>query len=173
MLEKLITAVKPAALKEHNNIANFAKEKIGIEHLQAWDINFATEKYKEYIINFEEDSLQDYFYLPNVLNGLFDLLYKFYDLKFERDNEVDTWDSYVQFYRVYNNNQLLGGIYFDLFERSNKDPGSWMTEAQHRRQYKDGSYQPTISFITCDFEHPTSPEAPVLLHHSEIIILFH
>lgn len=63
---------------------------------------------------------------------------------------VHVWNSQVSFYEVYHKEQLLGGIYFDLFARKDKDPSQfYMTTFKTKNILTDSTYNQAV--IVCNF----------------------
>lgn len=108
------------------------------------------------------------------MNGLFHVANRLYGVTFELEADADVWHNDVKFYRIYDKQgQLIAGIYFDLFERENKNPEAWMAEVQYRRQLQNGEIQPPIACVNCDFEQSSASNKPALWLHRNVVDLFH
>jgi len=170
-LHDLMLKAKPAALREFEQLSDFAK-KDGIETLQKWDGSFYAEKLKKELFDFDEEELKPYFKLENVLNGVFTVANKLYDLNFE---EIDTIDKYHEDVKTYHVTDTSGNdiavFYADFFPREGKRNGAWMTS--YKDQWKKGgeNSRPHIS-IVCNFTKPTESK-PSLLTFNEVTTLFH
>ena len=81
--EDLLRKAKPAALREFKNLESYAKKLDGIDQLQKWDSAFYSEKLKKEIFNLDQEILKPYFQLENVIEGVFTVANKLYDLTFE------------------------------------------------------------------------------------------
>lgn len=77
MLETLRTYAKPAQDAELESLYSFAVES-GFKgaRIELWDVPYWRRKQRIAAFGFNEKSFQEYFPLPTVLNGLFDLCEK-------------------------------------------------------------------------------------------------
>jgi len=171
-LNELLEKAKPAAEREFKNLEAFAKELDGIDSLQKWDGSYYSEKLKQKLFSLDDEQLKPYFKLENVINGVFTIAERLYDLKFE---EIDTIDKYHEDVLTYKVTDLKGNLvsifYADFFPRPGKRNGAWMTV--YKSQYiKNGeNSRPHISNV-CNFTKPTKSK-PSLLTFNEVTTLFH
>ena len=168
----LLAKAKPAALKEFEQLAAFAKELDGIEQLEKWDGSYYSEKLKQQLFNLDDEKLKPYFQLEKVLDGAFSIAQKLYGITFEEIFEIDKYHEDVKTYEVKDENgQLVAVFYADFFPRKGKRNGAWMTS--FKSQYiKDGiNERPHISNV-CNFTKPTETK-PSLLTFNEVTTLFH
>ena len=170
-LNDLLEKAKPAALKEFDELKVFSK-KDGISDFQKWDSSYYSEKLKKQLFDFDEEQLKPYFKLENVLNGVFTVANKLYDLKFEEINNIDIYHKDVNTYRVTDeNNELVAILYTDFFPRKGKRNGAWMTSFKDQWKKNSENSRPHIS-IVCNFTKPTETK-PSLLTFNEVTTLFH
>ncbi len=157
----LITKAKPQAEKELAELTQFAGKKI-----EAWDIMYYSEKLKQQKFSINKSKLAEYFPFNNVLNGLFVVIKKLYNLKVEIIKEK-TYHQDILVLEFRENNKLIGKTYFDPFARKNKRSGAWMSDYQDY----DNNQLP-INFIICNFNAPKK-NTPSLLEFDDITTLFH
>ncbi len=170
-LEKLLKKAKPAAEKEFQMLKDLAK-KDGIDVIEKWDGAYYAEKLKKIMFDLDDEKLKPYFKLENVIQGVFDIAGKLYDLNFKSVNNVDTYHKEVKTYEVSNaEGELVALFYTDFFPRKGKRNGAWMTS--YKSQWKEGEVnsRPHIS-IVCNFTKPTASK-PSLLTFNEVTTLFH
>ncbi len=170
-LEKLLKKAKPAAEKEFQMLKDLAK-KDGIDAIEKWDGAYYAEKLKKILFDLDDEKLKPYFKLENVIQGVFDIAGKLYDLHFKSVNNVDTYHKEVKTYEVSNSKgELVALFYADFFPRKGKRNGAWMTS--YKSQWKEGEVnsRPHIS-IVCNFTKPTASK-PSLLTFNEVTTLFH
>ncbi|TXD52205.1 MULTISPECIES: M3 family metallopeptidase [unclassified Polaribacter] len=168
----LLEKAKPAAEREFKDLENYAKKLDGIDQLQKWDGAYYSEKLKKEIFDLDQEILKPYFKLENVINGVFEIANRLYDLKFE---EVSTIDKYHPDVKTYNVTDTKGNFvavfYADYHPRKGKRNGAWMTSYKSQ-QIKNGiNERPHIS-IVCNFTKPTATK-PSLLTFNEVTTLFH
>ncbi len=171
-LNQLLEKAKPAAEKEFYELENFAKKTDAINQLQKWDGAYYAEKLKKQRFNLDEEKLKPYFKLENVINGVFTVANKLYDLTFTEVSNIDTYHPDVKTYRVtQGNNELVAILYADFHPRPGKRGGAWMTSYKPQ-QIKNGKNERPHVSIVCNFTKPT-PTKPSLLTFNEVTTLFH
>ncbi|SFS54679.1 M3 family metallopeptidase [Sphingobacterium wenxiniae] len=171
-LNDLLEKAKPAALKEFDELTQFAKELDGIEQLEKWDGAYYTEKLKQKKFQLDDELLKPYFKLENVLSGAFLVAEKLFGLHFLEVDNIDKYHPEVQTFEVRDEqNQLVAIFYADFFPRKGKRNGAWMTS--FKPQYVKGGKmeRPHVS-IVCNFTRPTATK-PSLLTFNEVTTLFH
>ena len=171
-LNSLLEKAKPAAEEEFNELSEFAKSIGGQDKLQGWDSAYYSEKLKQKKFSFESEELKPYFKLDNVINGVFEIASKLYDLKIEEIFDIDKYHEDVKTYKVTDsNNNLVSIFYADFFPREGKRGGAWMTSYKDQRIVDGVDERPHVS-IVCNFTKPTETE-PSLLTFMEVTTLFH
>lgn len=172
-LHHLSEQSRPGAEQELAAIQRIAHEQDGLEALASWDKAYYAEKLKQERFQFSEESLRPYFPLNQVLDGLFTIVQKLYGINIERIDDFDRWHDSVSCYQIIDSQeQLRGYFYTDLYTRSSKRSGAWMAECQNRHRLQDGSLQPPIAFLNCNFTPPQKNQSPLLLH-DDVVTLFH
>ena len=170
-LSDLMVKAKPAAEKDFFKVKDIAK-KDGIKKIQKWDGTYYSEKLKKKLFNLDDEQLKPYFKLENVINGVFTIAGKLYDLKFEEIYDIDKYHSDVKTYKVSNNNgDFIAVFYADFFPRKGKRNGAWMTSYKDQWKQNGENSRPHIS-IVCNFTKPTETK-PSLLTFNEVTTLFH
>ena len=171
-LNELLDKASPAAKDEFDQLSEFAKNNDQIETLEKWDSAYYSEKLKKELLDLDEEQLKPYFKLENVLNGVFTVSNKLFDLKFEEDKTIDTYHKDVKTYKVLDINENLVAIFYaDFFPRAGKRNGAWMTSFKDQWQQDGENSRPHIS-IVCNFTKPTDSK-PSLLTFNEVTTLFH
>mgnify|MGYP003385208447 CR=1 FL=1 len=168
----LLEKAKPTAKKEFNNLEKYAKKLDGIDQLQKWDSAYYSEKLKKELFSLDQELLKPYFQLEHVIDGVFTIANKLYDLQFEEVFNIDTYHEDVKTYNVSDTNgNLIAVFYADFHPRKGKRNGAWMTSYKSQ-QIKNGiNERPHIS-IVCNFTKPTET-TPSLLTFNEVTTLFH
>jgi Zn-dependent oligopeptidase len=171
-LNELLEKAKPAADREFTNLQDFAKELDGVDTLQKWDSAYYSEKLKQKLFSLDDEQLKPYFKLENVIQGVFTVAHKLYNLNFEEIHDIDTYHDDVLTYKVTDENgNLISIFYADFFPRTGKRNGAWMTS--FKSQYiKDGKNERPHISIVCNFTKPTKSK-PSLLTFNEVTTLFH
>ncbi|MDP5105298.1 MAG: M3 family metallopeptidase [Polaribacter sp.] len=168
----LLEKAKPAAIKEFENLENYAKKLDGIDQLQKWDGAYYAEKLKKELFDLDQEILKPYFKLENVIDGAFEISKRLYDLHFEEVFNIDKYHEDVKTYNVTDSEgNFVAVFYADFHPRKGKRNGAWMTSYKPQ-QIKNGiNERPQVS-IVCNFTKPTATK-PSLLTFTEVTTLFH
>ena len=173
-LRDLATQATPAAKQDLAQLQKYAQD-YGIDELQAWDSAYIAEKVKQSEFSLSQEEIRPYFPLPKVISGLFAIVERLYGIKVqEQSDSVSRWHDDVSFYQLFDaDDNLLGGFYFDLFARSGKRGGAWMSGFQSRYTYDEQNHQQLpVCFMVGNFT-PALDGKPSLLTHDEVLTLFH
>ncbi|MDY0780206.1 M3 family metallopeptidase [Tenacibaculum sp. IB213877] len=171
-LEDLLAKAKPAAEREFKNLENYAKKLDNIDQLQKWDGAYYAEKLKKELFNLDQEALKPYFKLENVIDGVFDIAGKLYDLHFEEIFDIDKYHEDVKTYKVVDSKgNFISHFYADFHPRPGKRNGAWMTSYKSQHITNGVNERPQVS-IVCNFTKPTATK-PSLLTFNEVTTLFH
>lgn len=171
-LNNLLEKAKPAALKEFEQLSQFAKDLDGIETLEKWDSAYYSEKLKQQLFNLDDEKLKPYFKLENVLEGAFTVSSRLYGLTFVEVNDIEKYHPDVKTYEVKDiKGDLVSIFYADFFPRKGKRNGAWMTSYKSQYVLGGNNERPHVS-IVCNFTKPTETK-PSLLTFNEVTTLFH
>ncbi|MCW4153877.1 oligopeptidase A [Halomonas sp. 18H] len=170
-LTDLANRAVPQARQEVTELSEFARNELGIETLEPWDVAYASEKLREARYAISQEQLRPYFPAPQVVDGLFQVVERLYGVRFAEDTDVAHYHDDVHFYWITDNDQPIAGFYLDLYAREGKRGGAWMADCRVRRQTHDGLQLP-VAFLTCNFTPPVGNK-PALLTHDEVTTLFH
>ena len=168
---------KPFAQKDWQELCEFAKAELGFaDGLEPWDIPFAAEHLKQARYSFSENELKQYFPLPKVLDGLFQVIQTLFNVKIEA-TDLPTWHADVQSFAV---KDLTGKIrayfYLDPYARPGKRGGAWMDDARGRRELPNGEIQIPVAYLVCNFAPPVKVDGVLrqpTITHDDVITLFH
>ncbi|QWD60810.1 M3 family metallopeptidase [Polynucleobacter sp. MWH-UH35A] len=168
---------KPFALKDWQELSEFAKTELSIaDGLEPWDIAFASERLKQERYSFSENELKQYFPLPKVLDGLFQVIQTLFGVKIEAAN-LPTWHADVQSFSVKNaKGNIVAYFYLDPYARPGKRGGAWMDDARGRRVLPNGEIQIPVAYLVCNFAPPVKVNGVLrqpTITHDDVITLFH
>ena len=177
LLEELRLAAMPAAKKELEKLQSCARENGVTEEpvIEPWDINFWSEKLRKEQFNLDQESLRPWFPLPQVLQGLFKLSEKLFNITIENaDGEAPIWHKDVQFFKVRDvDGTTIAYFFLDAFCRpANKRGGAWMDECLGRGKTKDDEIVLPVAYLICNQTPPTK-DKPSLMSFDEVETLFH
>lgn len=151
---------------------DYAKHQHDVNDVQAWDINYYSEKMRQHQYQLSQEAVKAYFPIDRVLSGLFSIINKLYGMRISEQQEFERWHDTVRFFNVYDSTgQLRGQFYIDLYARAQKRGGAWMDDCVKRKKI-NGVVQTPVAYLICNFTAPTHT-IPALLTHDEVITLFH
>ena len=171
-LNELVEKSLPVAKKEFAELEVFAKQEYDVDHLEAWDVPYFSEKLREKTYAISQEELKPYFSEDNVLNGLFSVVNRLYGLQIKEVKGVDVWHKDVRFFEIKDEKgELRGQFFLDLYARPNKRGGAWMDDCL-TRLVVDDQVQAPVAYLTCNFSPPIG-DKPALFTHTEVITMFH
>ena len=130
--------------------------------LESWDVSFYAERLRQEKLGLAEEELRPYFALPRVLDGLFELCGKLFDITVSEAAPPDSWHDSVRYYELKRRDgTLIGSFFTDLFARPNKRGGAWMGGAVSRARL-NGHTQTPIAHLVCNFNAPDGEQAESL-----------
>ncbi|MBR9829630.1 MAG: oligopeptidase A [Oceanospirillales bacterium] len=171
-LEDLASETRPVAEQEVAALQAFAREQDGIDELQAWDVTYYGEKLKQATFDISQQELRPYFPLPKVLDGMFSIAGRLFDLQVEEQQGFDSWHSDARLFALKRDGETFAYCYLDPFARSGKRGGAWMDDCRVRRRLSEAELQLPVAYLVCNFTPPL-PGQPALLTHDEVTTLFH
>ena len=170
-LTDLAARVRPFAQRDFDELSEFARTRLGLDELQAWDVAWASEKLREERYAFSEQEVKQYFPETKVLPGMFGLVETLYAIRI-RPGQAPTWHSDVRFFEILGTDgELIGQFYLDIYARPSKRGGAWMDDAITRKRTRSGIQTPVV-YLNCNFSPPVG-DRPALFTHNEVITLFH
>eukprot|EP00568_Trieres_chinensis_P013774 CAMPEP_0183295840 /NCGR_PEP_ID=MMETSP0160_2-20130417/3637_1 /TAXON_ID=2839 ORGANISM="Odontella Sinensis, Strain Grunow 1884" /NCGR_SAMPLE_ID=MMETSP0160_2 /ASSEMBLY_ACC=CAM_ASM_000250 /LENGTH=776 /DNA_ID=CAMNT_0025457377 /DNA_START=88 /DNA_END=2418 /DNA_ORIENTATION=+ len=171
----------PAAAKELEEITALARERGGdeysednLEKLMPWDTTFWSERLKETKFDLTEEELRPYFALPAVLDGMFGLVRRIFDVEVvAADGEAEVWHPDVRFFNVKDasTGKRIASFYLDPFSRpADKRGGAWMDVCIGKSEACERDVP--VAYLTCNGSPPVG-DTPSLMTFREVETLFH
>jgi oligopeptidase A len=194
--EELHDKVKAAFDREIIALQEYCADKSHqpVRLLEPWEIAWVSEKRRREQYDFDEEQLRPYFPVGGVLDGMFRLAERLFDIRIKRresiylevgktapartapaeSTPVEVWHPEVTFYEVRNGSGAhIGSFYADWHPRDSKRSGAWMNylkggcpgDSSHDRR-------PHLGLI-CGNMTPPVGDKPALLTHDEVCTVFH
>ena len=168
---------KPFAKKDWIELCAYAKSELGlVDGLEPWDVPFASERLKQERYSFSENELKQYFPLPKVLDGLFQVIQTLFGVKIAAA-DLPVWHADVQSFSVSNaQGNIVAYFYLDPYARPGKRGGAWMDDARGRRVLSNGEIQVPVAYLVCNFAPPVTVDGVLrqpTITHDDVITLFH
>ncbi|MFO0713671.1 MAG: M3 family metallopeptidase [Sandaracinus sp.] len=169
----LETRTREAFERETRELVAYKKEESGSDALAPWDVGYWSEKLRMARFDFDEEALRPYFAADRVLDGLFEVAKRLYDLRIARTEGMPTWDPSVRTFEARTaRGERVGLFYVDLHPRENKRGGAWMNGLVTGGPRGDGGFDPHVALF-CANATPPVGDRPALLTHDEVETLFH
>ena len=170
-LRDLAHRTRPFAERDYAELVDFARRRLGIDDVAAWDLQYAAEKLKAERFSFSEQEVKQYFPEDRVLAGLFRVVETIYGVHV-KPGTAAAWHPSVRFFEIFDaHGALVGQFYLDLYAREGKQSGAWMDDAINRRHAHDRMQHP-VAYLTCNFSGPVGGK-PAHFTHCEVTTLFH
>lgn len=171
-LQDLLRYIQPAAQRELTEMREFARTNEKLNDLEPWDVPFLSERMKKARFNLDPDLLKPYFPLETVLTGLFEHAHRLYGLRFVESKQYPVYHNEVRVFEVVKTDgHFVGLFYMDLFPRTSKRSGAWMTNYLQQGLFRGQMNRPHVS-IVCNFPKPVEGH-PALLKLTDVRTLFH
>ena len=174
LLNDLIAAYKPTALKEKEALSEIAKRQEGADFvMEPWDTAYYSHQLQMEKYNLDAEMLRPYFKLENVIKGVFGLATRLYGITFKENKDIPVYHPDVKAYEVSDRDgSYLAVLYADFFPRKGKQGGAWMTEFQGQWIDRKGNNVRPHASLVMNFTKPTD-EKPALLTLSEVETFLH
>ena len=184
LLNDLIDAYKPTAIKEREELKKLAQKLEGKDFkMEPWDISYYSHKLQMKKFNVDAEMLRPYFQLNKVIDGVFGLATRLYGITFKENKEIPVYHPDVKAYEVFDKDgSYLAVFYADFHPRDGKQGGAWMTDYQsqwmervdvHKPFGPDNckNVRPHVS-VVMNLTKPTN-DKPALLTLSEVETFLH
>ncbi len=180
LLEQLRQASFDAAHRDLADLRDFARSQGAAEadDLQHWDTAFWSERLREHRYAISDEELRPYFPLSNVLEGLFTLVQRLFDVTIQpADGSAPVWHPDVRFFRIYNtNDEEIAAFYLDPYSRpAEKRGGAWMDGCVGRSRLlaePGTAVRLPVAYLICNQTPPVDGK-PSLMSFTEVKTLFH
>ena len=174
LLNELIEAYKPTAIKERAEVEALAKEMEGEDfQMEPWDVGYYSQLLKKKKYDLDPEMLRPYLELGNVIKGVFGLATRLYGITFKENKDIPVYHPDVKPYEVYDKDgSYLAVLYVDFHPRKGKRDGAWMTEFQGQWIERDGTNVRPHASLVMNFSKPTK-DKPALLRLSEVETFLH
>jgi peptidyl-dipeptidase Dcp len=174
LLDQLVEAYKPTALKEKEELRNMARKAMGDDfELEPWDGAFYSHKLQLEKYNVDSEMVRPYLELKNVIKGVFGLATRLYGITFKENKDIPVYHPDVKAYEVFDKDgSYLAVLFADFHPRKGKQGGAWMTEYQGQWiNLKGENVRPHVS-VVMNLTKPTD-EKPALLTLGEVETFLH
>ena len=171
-LGRMAESARPKAVDELGELSAFARERLGIERLEAWDVAFAVERYRKEVTGVSESDVRPYLGADRVMDGLFKVAGELFGVALEPEPGLPVWHDGVRAMAVRSaGGARVGTMYLDLYARPTKRGGAWAHGAASRCRTSRGTQLP-VALMNCNFTAGAGG-AEARLGWQEVVTLFH
>lgn len=173
-LKSLYKEVRKKGKKELKLLLELKNKRTQKEEdtLYNWEWRYYANKLKKERYNIDYEKLREYFPLEKVIEGMFEIFGKVFEVRFV-PSELDKWHESVRTFEVKDkDDQTIAYFYFDLFPREGKYKHAACFSLVKGRLLDDGTYQKPACAIVANFTPPFG-DTPSLLKFDEVVTLFH
>eukprot|EP00882_Tetradesmus_deserticola_P020535 GHRQ01022185.1.p1 GENE.GHRQ01022185.1~~GHRQ01022185.1.p1 ORF type:complete len:423 (+),score=233.68 GHRQ01022185.1:219-1487(+) len=181
LLEELRAKSFSAAQQDLADAQAFAAGRSHEGELLWWDVAFWAERLREDKYDLSDEELRPYFALPAVLDGLFKVAKRLFDVDVvPADGEASVWNPDVRFFKLLAGGSPRAYFYLDPYSRpAEKRGGAWMAEVVGRSRLlppaagsAPGSPRLPVAHMVCNQSPPVDGQ-PSLMTFREVETLFH
>jgi len=174
MYDELLEPLTTAARDEIAKVAQLLEADTGDTVVQPWDWSYYDTRQRKTDYGVDNFEIAEYFPLPQVLDGMFELTSEMFGITYDEITDFDTWHPDVQMFAIHeaDTGEEISRFYLDLFPREGKFAHAAEFPLVRSRVLEDGSFQNPLCAMVANFTKPTK-DSPSLLQHSEVETLFH
>jgi peptidyl-dipeptidase Dcp len=171
-LEQVWNAALPVAKAEAAAQQELIKKEGGKFKLEPWDWWYYSEKIKKEKYDLSDEVTRPYFKVDNVMEGMFYVANRLYNLNFTLLSDVPKYHPDVKTYEVTRDGKHVGILMIDNYPRQSKRGGAWCGSFRGQRRDVDGKMiYPLVTMVTNST--PPSGDTPSLITALEAETVFH
>ncbi len=172
LLNDLYEASYKVALREKQEIQEFAATEGFEGELMPWDWSYYSEKLKVKKFDLNDEMLKPYFELSRVTEGVLGLATDLFGITFRENKDIPVYNPEVTAYEVFDaDGTFLSVFYTDFHPRPGKQGGAWMNDFKGQWKENGVDSRPHVT-IVMNFTRPTETK-PALLTFYEVETLMH
>ena len=139
--------------------------------IKPWNYSYYRNQHLKNEYQVDHEKIREYLPMEQCLTGMMNIYQQLLDLEFRKVENPSVWHEEVVMYEVFEEGQLRGRFYLDLFPRPNKE-GWYYGVPIIRGKLRPEGYEIPTSMLLGNFTRPTD-DTPSLITHGELRTLFH
>jgi peptidyl-dipeptidase Dcp len=167
LLRRIWGPAKAKAAVERRMLEQAARDEGANFDLEPWDWRYYAEKVRQSHYDLDDAEVKPYFVLENMVQAMFDTATKLFGVTFHERPDLPVYHPDVKVYEVREGDRHVGVFLQDIFARTGKYSGAWMSSFRDQ-QMLDGEVSPIIinnnNLLKAD---------PTLLGFTDAETLFH
>ncbi len=167
-IEKISAAAQAGAKHDYEELLAYKKkEDPKAASVNAWDVAHLRRGAVIEKFGYDSQVIRPYFEYSRVLQGILDITSRMYGITYKPVASPQVWHPEVAAYDVYDKDNRIGRIYFDMFPRENKYKHyATFTLATGKAGFRLPEY-----VLVCNF--PKATAGPGLMERDDVIVFFH
>lgn len=168
-IQSVNDAARPLADREFKMLLA-EKQKTQPDAKEIWDYEsaYVSEQVRRTQYNFDSQSVRPYFPFQQVKQGILDAASDLFRVKFQREDNVPSWDPTVEAWIVLDKGKPIGRFYLDMHPRPGKFSHAEMVPILDGIRGK----QLPEAILVCNFPQPTASD-PGLMTYDDVETFFH
>jgi thimet oligopeptidase len=138
----------------------------GADKVNAWENGYLSTQLRNAEYSYDEQEAREYFAYDKVRDGLFEITGKLFGVRY-RKSDQQAWHEHVEFYEVFDGDEMLGSFFLDSHPREGKLGHAGVYEMRRGVERK----QLPQAALLCNFARGDGTAA--LMSHHEVSTLFH
>ncbi|KAF7992837.1 hypothetical protein HCN44_005181 [Aphidius gifuensis] len=181
IMDSLLEKALPSQELELKKLHRFARKRGFIGELCQWDIDYWMNKRRQSKLNLfidnKNESIEEYFTFPRVLNGLLNTIENLFNVKIIEGKNTNTWHCDVKFFDIfdlkYSSTNPIAHFYLDPYARIDKKinlTNGKLITIQNKSKFMN---KKPLSSLIFNFKPPINNNIPSLLTIDDVKLLFH
>ncbi|KAK4876624.1 hypothetical protein RN001_009130 [Aquatica leii] len=176
IIDLLMDHARPAQERELTCLYEFAIQRdFKDSKIELWDVPYWRNLQQLNLYRYKDLDYLPYFPLSKVIDGLFSLCKRLFNIDIVQRTDVSTWAKDVKYFDVLDNSDTpLSGFYLDPYARTSQKlhipyHNGWMVGIQNRSKIAD---MKPLAALVFNFMPPRG-DKPCLLTFKDVKLLFH
>ena len=168
-IQQVNDASRPLAQREFQMLlAEKQKTTPGAKEIWDYERAYLSELVRRSRYDFDSQSVRPYFPFMQVKQGILDAAAELFQVSFQQEPNVPSWDPSVETWIVIDHNQPIGRFYLDMHPRPGKYSHAEMVPVLDGIRGK----QLPEAILVCNFPAPTATDAG-LMDYGDVQTFFH
>jgi len=139
--------------------------------LQPWDRLYYAEKLRQQKFNLDVDAVKPYLSLQTVVDAMFWAAGESFGYDFRELEHVPVIAPDIRVFEVSRDDEVVGLLWLDLFQRAGKGPASWASQYRSAENYQ-GRVLPLVALHSA-VTPPADGNEPMLVPWERANVIFH
>lgn len=173
-LDDLIDRTREKALRDHELLKKRRNLETGEESaspVNPWDVNYYRNQLLISEFQVDPEVTREYLPMEQCLSGMLDIFAELLGVEYRKVENPSVWHEEVLLYEVWEEGNLQGRFYLDLYPRPNKESWFYGVDIAPGKKRDSGQEIP-VCMLLANFTRPTE-NLPSLISHEELRTLFH